>query len=111
LCSNQTLYNQAFVTFSVAVPRKVKAKAMTVGVHVSYMNRLITSLGGDENDELIEVKLPLDELQASTFGRPVRDAGPVAQQEVNGLGFLLGDKKVGPPKLEIQWIKVVRAGN
>ena len=61
-------------------------------------------------DEWIEVKLPLDKFQATSFGRPVRDAGPVDPQEVNGLGFLLGDKKAGPFKMEVEWIKVERAG-
>jgi len=40
----------------------------------------------------------------------VKDAGPVDPQEVNGLGFLLGDKKAGPFNMEVEWIKVVRAG-
>ncbi len=30
---------------------------------------------------------------------------------MNALGFLLGDKKAGPFKLEIESIKVERAGN
>jgi monofunctional biosynthetic peptidoglycan transglycosylase len=63
-----------------------------------------------KKDEWIEVKLPLDKFIATSFGRPVRDAGPVDPGEVNGLGFLLGDKKAGPFKLEVEWIKVVRAG-
>lgn len=63
-----------------------------------------------KKDEWIEVKLPLDKFVATSFGRPVRDAGPVDPQEVNGLGFLLGDKKAGPFKLEVEWIKVARRG-
>jgi NADH dehydrogenase [ubiquinone] 1 alpha subcomplex assembly factor 1 len=62
-----------------------------------------------KKDEWIEVKLPLDKFEATSFGRPVRDAGPVDPAEVNALGFLLGDKKAGPFKLEVEWIKVVRA--
>jgi monofunctional biosynthetic peptidoglycan transglycosylase len=61
-----------------------------------------------KKDQWIEVKLPLDKFQATSFGRPVRDAGQVDPQEDNGLGFLLGDKKAGPFKLEIEWIKVAR---
>jgi monofunctional biosynthetic peptidoglycan transglycosylase len=61
--------------------------------------------------EWIEVKLPLDKFVATSFGRPVPDAGPVDPQEVNGLGFMLYDKKAGPFKLEVEWIKVVRAGS
>jgi hypothetical protein len=60
-------------------------------------------------DEWIEVKVPLDKFEATSFGSPVRDAGPVNSTEVNALGFLLGDKKAGPFKLEVEWIKVVRA--
>ena len=63
-----------------------------------------------KKDEWIEVKLPLDKFEATSFGRPVKDAAPVDPQEVNGLGFLLGDKKAGPFKMEVEWIKVVRAG-
>lgn len=62
-----------------------------------------------KKDEWIEVKLPLDKFVATSFGKPVKDAGPVDPQEVNGLGFLLGDKKAGPFNLEVEWIKVVRA--
>ena len=55
--------------------------------------------------------MPLDKFVATSFGRPVRDAGPVDPKEINGLGFLLSDKKTGPFKLEIEWIKVVRAAS
>jgi monofunctional biosynthetic peptidoglycan transglycosylase len=63
-----------------------------------------------KKDEWIEVKLPLDKFVATSFGRVVKDAGPVDPGEVNGLGFLLGDKKAGPFKMEVEWIKVVRRG-
>ena len=53
--------------------------------------------------------MPLKELQATSFGRPVKDAGPVEASKVNSIGFLLADKKAGPFKLEVEWIKVVRA--
>ena len=62
-----------------------------------------------KKDEWIEVKLPLDKFEATSFGRLVKDAGPVDPKEVNGLGFLLGDKKAGPFKVEVEWIKVERA--
>jgi NADH dehydrogenase [ubiquinone] 1 alpha subcomplex assembly factor 1 len=56
------------------------------------------------------VKLPLDKFEATSFGRGVMDAGAVKPEEVNALGFLLGDKKAGAFKLEVEWIKVERAG-
>ena len=60
--------------------------------------------------EWVEVKVPLDEFEATSFGRIVQDAGAVKPEEVNALGILIGDKKAGPFKLEVEWIKVVRAG-
>ena len=62
-----------------------------------------------KKDEWIEVKLPLDKFVATSFGRVVKDAGPVDPKEINGLGFLLGDKKAGPFKMEVESIKVARA--
>ena len=70
----------------------------------SYRSTVQTKKG-----EWVEVELPLDKFVATRFGRPVRDAGPVDPKEINGLGFLLGNKKTGPFKLEIEGIKVVRA--
>jgi monofunctional biosynthetic peptidoglycan transglycosylase len=61
-----------------------------------------------KKDEWIEVRLPLKDFEATWFGRPVPDAGPVAAEQVNALGILLGDKKPGPFKLEVGWIKVQR---
>ena len=63
-----------------------------------------------KKDEWIEVKVPLDKFEATSFGRPVKDAGAVKPEEINALGFMLGDKKAGPFKMGIEWIKVERAG-
>ena len=60
-------------------------------------------------DEWIEVKFPLDKFEATSFGRIVKNAGLVKPEEINSLGFMLGDKKAGPFKMEIEWIKVERA--
>jgi monofunctional biosynthetic peptidoglycan transglycosylase len=62
-----------------------------------------------KKDEWIEVKLPLDKFQATAFGQLIRDARPADPPEVNALGFLIADKKAGPFKLEVEWIKVLRA--
>ena len=63
-----------------------------------------------KKDEWIEVKVPLDKFEATSFGRVVKDAGAVKPEEINALGFMLGDKKAGPFKMEVEWIKVERAG-
>ncbi len=64
-----------------------------------------------KKDEWIEVKIPIEEMVATFFGRTMKEAGPVNPKEVNSIGFLLGDKKPGPFKMEIEWIKVERAGH
>ncbi|MHB8864101.1 MAG: CIA30 family protein [Pirellulaceae bacterium] len=61
-----------------------------------------------KKDEWIEVTVPLDKFEATSFGRLVRDAGPVDPKEVNALGFLLSDKTAGRFQLEVEWIKLVR---
>lgn len=47
-----------------------------------------------------------DKFEATSFGRAVKDAGAVKPEEINAVGFMLGDKKAGPFKMEIEWIKV-----
>lgn len=63
-----------------------------------------------KKDEWIEVKVPLDKFEATSFGRIVKDAGAVKPEEINAIGFMLSDKKAGPFKMEVEWIKVERAG-
>ena len=60
-----------------------------------------------KKDEWIEVKIPLDKFEATSFGRVVQD-GAVKPAEISALGFMLGDKKAGLFKLEVEWIKVER---
>ena len=55
--------------------------------------------------EWIEVTLPLDNLVATWRGR-VYPNEKLDLNRVNGMGILLGDKKPGPFKLEVEWIKV-----
>jgi monofunctional biosynthetic peptidoglycan transglycosylase len=63
-----------------------------------------------KKDEWIEVKIPLDKFEATSFGNVVKNAGAINPAEISALGFMLGDKKAGPFKLEVEWIKVERAG-
>jgi monofunctional biosynthetic peptidoglycan transglycosylase len=64
-----------------------------------------------KQDSWIEVNVPLEKFEATSFGRVIKDAGPVNPKEVNALGFLLGDKKAGAFKLEVAWIKRVDDGD
>ena len=52
-----------------------------------------------KKDQWIEVKIPLDKFEATSFGRVVKNAGAVKPADINSLGFMLGDKKSGPFKL------------
>jgi NADH dehydrogenase [ubiquinone] 1 alpha subcomplex assembly factor 1 len=61
-----------------------------------------------KKDEWIEVKVPLDKFEATSFGRVMKDAGPLNPEEVNSLGFMLSDKKAGPFKLEVESISLGR---
>ena len=63
-----------------------------------------------KKDEWIEVKVPLDKFEATSFGRVVNGAGAVKPEEINAVGFMLSDKKAGPFKLEVERIDVERAG-
>ncbi|MGY8771658.1 MAG: CIA30 family protein [Pirellulales bacterium] len=58
-----------------------------------------------KKNKWIEVELPLDKSVATWRGRvfPNEKLDP---STVTGLGFLLGDKKAGAFKLEVEWIKV-----
>lgn len=56
-------------------------------------------------DEWIEVELPVSKFVATWRGRRFPDQRTVPS-EMTGVGILLGDKKPGPFKLEVDWIKV-----
>jgi len=61
-----------------------------------------------KKDEWIEVRIPVDRFVATSYGQVVNDA-TLDPKEIDGLGILLGDKKPGSFKLEIEWIKVIKA--
>jgi NADH dehydrogenase [ubiquinone] 1 alpha subcomplex assembly factor 1 len=58
--------------------------------------------------EWIEVVVPLDRFEATSFGRVVRGMGPVDPRSVTAIGVLLAEKTPGPFVLEVAWIKVLR---
>jgi NADH dehydrogenase [ubiquinone] 1 alpha subcomplex assembly factor 1 len=58
--------------------------------------------------EWIEVAVPLDRFEATSFGRALRGVGPADPRSVTSIGFLLAEKTPGPFALEVAWIKVLR---
>jgi NADH dehydrogenase [ubiquinone] 1 alpha subcomplex assembly factor 1 len=61
--------------------------------------------------EWIEVRIPLNQFEATSFGRVVAGAGPVDPASVTSVGFLLAEKTPGPFALEVEWIKILRGPN
>ena len=61
------------------------------------------------NQDWHEVEIPLADFIPTAFGRRVQGLGPVEPGQINGLGFMLSDKKAGTFQLEVEWVKVVRA--
>ena len=74
----------------------------TLQIAYSYRAAIPTKAG-----EWTEVTIPLKDCYATSFGEKVPDAGPVDAAKVNSIGFMLSDKKAGPFKLEVAWVKVV----
>jgi NADH dehydrogenase [ubiquinone] 1 alpha subcomplex assembly factor 1 len=58
-----------------------------------------------EKDKWTEVTIPFTDLKATSFGRVVEKGQPLNPSDVEAVGFLLADKKAGPFKLEVSWIK------
>ena len=58
--------------------------------------------------EWIEVAVPLDRFEATSFGRVLPGAGPVEPRSVTSIGFLLAEKTPGPFALQVAWMKVLR---
>jgi NADH dehydrogenase [ubiquinone] 1 alpha subcomplex assembly factor 1 len=62
-------------------------------------------------DGWTEVKLPLEDFIPTAFGRRVQGMGPVEPGQINGLGFMLADKKPGGFQMKVEWVKVEAAGD
>ncbi len=62
-------------------------------------------------DEWTEVRVPLTDFIPTAFGRRVQGMGPVVPDQINGIGFMLSDKKSGPFTMQVEWVKVERTDN
>lgn len=60
-------------------------------------------------DAWTEVRVPLQDFVPTAFGRRVQGMGPVEPDQINGLGFMLSDKKAGPFQMQVEWVKVLLA--
>jgi NADH dehydrogenase [ubiquinone] 1 alpha subcomplex assembly factor 1 len=51
---------------------------------------------------------PLADFIPTAFGRRVQGMGPVEPSQIDGLGFMLGDKQPGDFQMQVEWVRVVR---
>ncbi len=58
--------------------------------------------------EWIDVAIPLDQFEATSFGRVLRGAGPVDPASVTSIGFLLAEKTPGLFALEVASVSIQR---
>ena len=59
-------------------------------------------------NEWREVSIPLADFIPTAFGRRVQGMGPVEPDEINGLGFMLSDKKPGRFQMQVEWVRLAR---
>ena len=59
-------------------------------------------------NEWAEVAVPLEDFIPTSFGNRVQGMGPVEPDEITSIGFMLSDKKAGPFKMQVEWVKCER---
>jgi monofunctional biosynthetic peptidoglycan transglycosylase len=69
---------------------------------VAYTTEFDTNPG-----EWMEIDLPFQAFQPTFRGRVPRRAGPFDLTRIRQMSFLIGDKKEGPFKLEIAWVRTL----
>ena len=57
-------------------------------------------------NEWTEVAVPLEDFIPTAFGNRVQGMGPVEPDEITSIGFMLSDKKAGPFKMQVEWVKI-----
>jgi NADH dehydrogenase [ubiquinone] 1 alpha subcomplex assembly factor 1 len=62
-----------------------------------------------KQNEWTEVSVPLADFIPTAFGRRVQGMGPVEPSQINGLGFMLSDKKPGKFQMQVESVGVLRA--
>jgi NADH dehydrogenase [ubiquinone] 1 alpha subcomplex assembly factor 1 len=61
-----------------------------------------------KRDEWVEVAVPLADFIPTSFGQRVQGMGPVEPDQINGLGFMISDKKPGKFQMQVEWVKAER---
>jgi len=53
------------------------------------------------------VRAPFSSFKATSFGRVLPLFVPVSRSKIESIGFLIADKKAGPFRLEVDWVRAV----
>ncbi len=77
-----------------------------------YTNKRLTAFSYKQSfktkkEEWINLTFPLDKFIATSFGRTIPNASPIDPNEINSIGFMIGDKKTEPFQLELKNITVL----
>lgn len=87
----------------------------------SYFINLMTSPGRSassfrapirtQKDTWQEIRIDLKDFVYTSFGRVLSGVAPVKPKDIQSVGFTLSDKKPGPFRLEVSWVKAEKAAN
>ena len=72
----------------------------------SYRASLPTVAG-----EWTEVVVSLKDFTPTSFGRQVKNKGPLSPDQISRIGFMLSDKQPGAFELEIDWVKIEQSSD
>ncbi len=72
----------------------------------SYRASLPTVAG-----EWTEVVVLLKDFTPTSFGRQVKNKGPLSPDQISRIGFMLSDKQPGAFELEIDWVKIEQSSH
>ena len=61
--------------------------------------------------EWTEVVVSLKDFTPTSFGRQVKNKGPLSPDQISRLGFMLSDKQPGAFELEIDWVKIEQSSH
>ena len=77
-----------------------------------YTNKRLTAFSYKQSfktkkEEWINLTFPLDKFIATSFGRTIPNAAPIDPNEINSIGFMIGDKNIEPFQLELKNIAIL----
>jgi hypothetical protein len=75
-----------------------------------YTNKRLTAFSYRQSlqtkkNEWVEISLPLEKFIATSFGQVIPKADPIDPNEIESLGFMIGDKRPGAFQVEFKDIK------